>query len=193
MDAEGDVLTPSQLRSMFVEMQIGGFENTRMLLSGGLYALLGNRSQWEKLVADPTLVGNAVEELLRFVTPGQWTGRIALHDTEIAGVEVAADEAVIPLLASADRDPAVFPDPDTLDIARPNAKQHVALGLGRHYCLGASLARLEGRIFFGTLASRYPEMELVTEEPTWVGSAVNRRLASLEVSLGPRRAGAASA
>jgi len=103
---------------------------------------------------------NAVEEVLRVESPVQLTARSALRDTEVAGMRVPAGQRVVTLLAGANRDPEVFRDPHTVDVGRSNAKDHLSFSGGRHYCLGAALARLEGEIGLRTLFGRFPELAL---------------------------------
>jgi cytochrome P450 len=151
------------------------------------YELLRRRDQWRKLVDDPSLVENTVEEGVRFVSPVQFMARVAIEDVELEGVPVAADTTCLTMVAAANRDESVFADPDTFDIGRPNAKQHLGFGFGRHYCLAQALARLEGRIAFETLAARFPGAELAVDpaDVEWAGQLQLRRVASLPVRLGP--------
>src|SRR6185295_15959466 len=110
----------------------------------GVYALLTHPDQWGKLRDDPSLIKNTVEEILRYETPVVQTGRIPMSDTAIGGCPVRARESVETLLAAANRDPAVYPDPDRFDITRKDVRHH-SFGGGSHFCLGAPLARLEGQ------------------------------------------------
>jgi cytochrome P450 len=177
-------LSSAELAAMFVVLLFAGHETTTNLIGIGMRGLLEQRGQWEALCADPSRAAAATEELLRWVTPVQFGNRLPLVDVEIAGETIPAGKTVITLHGAANRDPRVFEDPDTIDIGRANAGQHVALGFGPHFCLGASLARLEGRIAFEQLATRYPRMELADEEAHWIGNASLRRLRELLVRLG---------
>jgi cytochrome P450 len=177
-------LDPAELAAMFVILLFAGHETTTNLIGVGARALLEHPDQWRMLCESPALAGAATEELLRFTTPVQFGNRLPLVDVEIAGHTVPAGKTVIPVHGAANRDPRVFTDPDTLDITRANAGQHVALGFGPHFCLGASLARLEGRIVFEQLATRYPGVELATDEFEWIGNASLRRLRELPVRVG---------
>jgi cytochrome P450 len=184
LDAEvGEVVSEPEVANMVLHAQLAGFETTRILLSGGLHALLTNREQWERLVADPGLAGVATEELLRYTSPAQWSGRVPLRETKIHEETVAPGDTVHVLFASANRDPEVFADPESVDITRANAKQHIAFSHGIHHCLGAALARLEGQIWFGTLARRFPDLELTTDSVDFIGNAFVRRLAPYDVAL----------
>lgn len=138
-------LTTAELGSMCRLLLLAGFETTVNLIGNGVMALLRHREQWERLVADPELVTGAVEEVLRFDSPVQVTGRWARRDTEVEGVRVRTGEQVVCLIGSANRDPGHFPDPDRFDITRSDSGEHLAFSGGAHYCLGAPLARLEGR------------------------------------------------
>ena len=123
-----------------------------------------------------------MEELLRYYAPVQLTGRIPLDDITIGGVRVRRGQQVVALVGAANRDPAVFPDPDWLDLARePN--RHIAFGGGVHHCLGPSLARAEGQVAIGSLVGRAAQIELLTAEPVWKETITLRGLASLPVRL----------
>lgn len=181
-EEQGDKLTEEELRATVVLLFIAGHETTMNLIGNGTYALLRNRDQFAKLAADPSLAPNAVEEVLRFDGPVHLTGRIPLEDIEVGGHRFEAGEQVVTLLAAANRDPARFDRPDELDIRRPDI-QHLTFSLGMHYCLGAALARVEGQVALGTLARRFPALELV-EEPTHRDHFVLRGLRELKVSTG---------
>jgi len=114
--------------------------------------------QREQLRDEPALWPNAVDEMLRFDSPVQRTGRIAQRDTEVAGVPVPAGQPVMTLLGGANRDPEVFAEPQRFDVARPNAGEHVAFSSGIHYCLGAGLARMEGEVGLRALLERFPDL-----------------------------------
>ena len=162
-EEEGDRLTDRELLANTFLILLAGFETTVNLIGNGTVALLDARDQWDKLCADPTLLPNAVEELLRFDSPVQFTGRNLGQDVEIDGVPMTKGKQVMILLAAANRDPLVFDDPNRLDLTRANAKAHVAFSSGHHYCLGASLARLEGEVAFGDLSSRLPSLRIAAK------------------------------
>jgi cytochrome P450 len=163
---------------------VAGNETTRHLLSGTLLGLAAEPEQRAVLAADPTLVPGAVEELLRWVTPIQAFGRTATRDTEIGGVAVGAGDWVVLSYASANRDESVFgPTAGRLDVRRPVPPSPVAFGFGEHLYLGASLARLEARVFLEELLARFPAWE-VTGEPEWVRSTLVRGMRSLPVAFG---------
>jgi cytochrome P450 family 142 subfamily A polypeptide 1 len=145
---------------------IGGDETTRHVITGGMFQLLTDPSQRQLLIEDPSLIPNAVEEMLRWVSPIRNMNRTVLADTELAGKELQAGQKLLLLYPSANRDASVFDDPFRFDVTRtPN--DHVAFGFGTHFCLGNSLARLELVCMFEHLLERLPDMELVeSSEPS---------------------------
>jgi cytochrome P450 len=157
-----------------------GHETTTHLIGNGLLALHRHPAQWQKLVADPMLAGNAVAELLRFDSSVQLTSRKALEDVTLAdGTLVRRGETVMCLLGAGNRDPEVYGDPDRLDITRRNVRP-LSFGGGIHHCLGAQLARIEGEIAFRRLAQRLPRLTLEDiEHPTWRPTITLRGLARL--------------
>jgi cytochrome P450 len=156
-EVDGKGLSDPELGIFCLTLLVAGNETTRNLISGGMRALLEHPVQWQKLCADPGLVPNAVEEMLRFVTPVQNFVRRAQQDTELCGKQISAGEYVALLYGSANRDEAVFgADADVFDVTRADARKHVAFGFGEHLCLGASLARLEAQVMFEELIARGP-------------------------------------
>ena len=181
-EESGDKLSDVELRSIVLLLFVAGHETTTNLIGNGMKALLQHPDQLQRLRDDPTLIGGAVEELLRYDGPVHLTGRIATEDLEIAdGVIARKGEGVTLLLAAANRDPARFDDPDRLDIDRPDPR-HLTFSHGIHYCLGAALARVEGQTAIGSLVSRFDSIELL-EEPTYRDHFVLRGLNSLRVSV----------
>jgi len=187
---QGDVLSSRELAAMFIVLLFAGHETTSNLLGIGLYELLRHPDQWAALVRDPRRIPDAVEELLRFVSPAQWLMRHAVQDVTIAAERIESGRTVIPLIASANRDPLVFANPDSLDIGRSDARRHLTFGFGRHFCLGNALARLEAATLLATMVRRFPDTQLaVDHHPVrWGGNAMLRRLVSLPVRLGAERA-----
>ncbi len=157
-------LSPSEVEITGMFLLAAGHETTANMIALGTLALLRNPSQLEEIRdgADPALVANAVEELLRYLhTPHSGRTRVALEDIEVAGRTVRAGEGLITASNICDRDPSKFPDhPDTLDIHRANARHHTAFGFGIHQCLGAPLARMELQVVFSTLFRRIPTLRL---------------------------------
>ncbi len=162
-EEEGDRLSEVELGAIVMLLFVAGHETTMNLIGNGAVALLRNPAQWDRLVAEPDLAQNAVEELLRYDGPVHATQRIATQDAEVGGVRVEKGQGVICHLAAANRDPARFEQPDALDIGRRDV-QHLTFSHGIHYCLGAALARLEGQEAFTALARRFPGLTLA-EEP----------------------------
>ncbi len=157
--AEGK-LTQDELSATAMLLLAAGFETTVNLIGNGTALLVEHPDQRERLRAEPTLWPNAVDEMLRFDSPVQRTGRMAQRDTEVAGVPVAAGQPVMTLLGGANRDPDVFAEPQQFDVGRPNAGDHVAFSSGIHYCLGAGLARMEGEVGLRALFERFPDLAL---------------------------------
>lgn len=164
VDEGGDRLSPDELIGMSVLLLIAGHETTVNLIGNGMRALLAHPAQLADLRADFSLLGGAVEEMLRYDGPVETcTERLALEDVEMSGVIIPAGSAVLISMADADRDPDRFKDPDRFDIRR-DARGHIAFGHGLHYCLGAPLARLEGRIAIRSLLERCPDLALDADE-----------------------------
>lgn len=168
---DGQRLDQDELRATAGLVLVAGFETTVNLLGNGIKLLLDHPDQRAVLAADPSLWPNAVEEVLRIESPVLATARLAAQDTAVEGYPVAEGEMVSLLLAAANRDPDVFADPNSFDVARPNAGKHLAFSAGRHYCLGAALARLEGEVGLRTVFERFPGLRLdgpATRRPTRV-------------------------
>ena len=157
---EGVGLDDAELKATAGLVLAAGFETTVNLLGNGIVLLHEHPEQVERLRREPALWPNAVDEILRVEPPVLLTGRLCRADTVVAGVPVPRGEAVTTLLAGANRDPAVFADPGRFDVARENARDHVSFSAGRHYCLGAALARMEGEVGLRTLLDRFPDLEL---------------------------------
>jgi cytochrome P450 len=155
--ASPDRISPDEMLSMCVMLLLAGFETTVNLISNAVLALLGHEQQWQALCADPDgLASRAVEEALRWDPPVQRTDRFAQQDLELEGQVIRRGEKVITLIGAANRDPQVYPDPDTFDLSREHAAGHLAFSSGIHYCLGQPLARLEATIALRELAARMP-------------------------------------
>jgi cytochrome P450 len=156
----GDRMDMDELLGMVFLLLVAGHETTVNLISSGMLALLQHPDQLARLRAEPALIGSAIEELLRYVSPLEVaTERYAREDLDVAGSRIRRGEVALPVIGSANRDERQFAEPDVLDLARePNP--HVAFGLGIHYCLGSPLARLEGQIAVGALVRRFPNLRL---------------------------------
>jgi len=158
-EVDGHRLTITEFNSFFLLLAVAGNETTRNLISGGMLALMQHPAQRDRLLANPGLLPTAIEEMLRWVTPVNQFQRTATRDVELAGVPIKEGDRVVLFYASANRDEAVFPDPQRFDVGRtPN--EHLAFGIGPHFCLGANLARLEIRVMFEELLRRLPDMRL---------------------------------
>jgi cytochrome P450 len=157
-----------------------GHETTTNLIGNGMHALLHHPDQLQRLLADPELIASAVEELLRFDSPVQGTGRQAKEDLDIGGRRIGAGQMLLLYIGAANRDPAQFDDPDRLDLARAE-NRHLTFSYGPHFCLGAALARLEGQIAVGTLLRRWPGLRLTSESARWRDNFLLRGLMELPV------------
>ncbi len=177
---EGERLNERETLNMLRLLLIAGNETTTNLIGNGMLALLRNPDQLRRLREDPGLIPSAVEELLRFDSPVQATFRRALADCEVNGFALRKRDNLVVLVGSANRDPDAFADPDRLDVGRGEAA-HLSFGRGIHHCLGAPLARLEGRIVLEMLLERFPRIDLRDESPRFGKSIVLRGLRSLPV------------
>jgi cytochrome P450 len=157
---DGVGLTDAELRSTAGLVLAAGFETTVNLLGNGVALLAGDPKQRALLAEREELWPNAVDEVLRVDPPVLLTGRVAMADLDVAGVKIPQGSVMVALLAGANRDPAVFADPDRFDVTRENARDHVSFSAGRHYCLGAALARMEGEVGLRTLFGRYPDLRV---------------------------------
>ena len=182
-EEDGDRLSSDELAAQVVLLFIAGHETTVNLIGNGTRALLRQRDQWERLHADPDLIKAGIDELLRFDPPVQISRRIALVDLEIDGRQIAAGKFMATMLASANRDPARWgADADRLDLTR-DAGQHLSFGSGVHYCLGASLAKLEGQVAIGSFNRRFTDAQLESDTATWNGRINLRGLAELPITV----------
>jgi cytochrome P450 len=180
----GDVLSEEELRAQLMLLYIAGHETTVNLIGNGTLALLRAPDQLALLRERPDLDENAIEELLRFDSPVQMSRRITLEDYPVGDKVIPAGSFVIASLASGNRDESQFgPDADKVRVDRENARQQISFGSGVHHCLGASLARLEGRAAITRLIRRFPELRLANE-PEWNGRVNLRGLAQLPVAVG---------
>ena len=178
----GDVLTEGQMFSTAILLLVAGHETTVNLISGGVLALINHPDQWARWREDPSITPRAVEELLRFVSPVQLTGRALLDDIELPGATLPKGHYVLSVIASANRDPEAFSDPEALDLSRAE-NRHLGFGFGLHHCLGAPLARLETAIALPRLLERTGSLEPLSDQVTWRDNVVLRGLANLPVHL----------
>ena len=183
---EQRAMNNDELIKMCVLLLVAGNETTRNALSGGLQLLIENPEARQRLVDDPSLLPGAIEEMLRLVSPVLSFLRTATRDTELRGVEIVQGQKVLMLYGSANRDAEQFENPDAFDIER-NA-QHVAFGIGNHFCLGANLARMEMRVALTELLRRIPDMQYAADGPEFGLSALVRSVKHMQVRYTPERA-----
>jgi pimeloyl-[acyl-carrier protein] synthase len=167
-EQDGDRLSEAELHATCIFLLIAGHETTVNLIGNGMLALLHNPAEADRLRADPRLLAGAVEELLRYDSPVQFTIRISTDDVCVAGRHLPAGEAFIVIIGAANRDPDEFVDPDRLDVSRN--PHHLGFGGGIHFCLGAALARMEAQIVVGRVLDAFPNLELAgppTRRPTF--------------------------
>ena len=182
-EEQGQQLSTDELVSNVLLLLIAGHETTANLVGNGLVALLRHPAELRRLQDDPSADRTAIEELLRYDSPVQMTQRIVLEDVSLRHHDLAAGRLVVILIGAANRDADVFDEPDRLDIARsPNP--HLAFGAGAHFCLGAPLARLEGRIVVCSLVRRFPNLQLVPKGATRRNSFTIRGFSSLRLRTG---------
>jgi len=179
---EGGELPPELLDGFFLLMVIAGNETTRNTLTGGLMALTENPEEREKLLKDPSLISNATDEMLRWVTSVIYFRRTATKDTNIRGQDIKAGDKVVMWYGSANRDEDVFTDGDLFKVDRVNAKKHLAFGAGEHLCLGNRLGHMQIRILFEELLSRYPNIHS-TSDPVRIPSNFLAGISELKVSI----------
>jgi cytochrome P450 len=178
----GDRLTEPELLATGILLLVAGHETTVNLLGNGTLALLRQPAELRRLRENPGLIPSAVEELLRYDGPVQRTARVPSEAVTVGGRTIAQGDLVLPFIGAADRDPAQFPDPDVLDIARAD-NRHIAFGWGIHFCLGAPLARVEGQIAINALLQRLPKLALATDRPEYRQSLTLRGLKALPVGF----------
>jgi cytochrome P450 len=180
-ELDGDRLTDEEIVANVIVTMVGGQETTTNLIGNGLLTLLRRPDEMQRLRAEPELMPAAVEELLRYESPSQHTARLAPAGAVLGDTEIPEGAAVIAVMGAANRDPERFPEPDRLDLARPD-NRHVAFGWAGHFCFGAPLARIEGQLAFETLLSRFEDISLAgDEEIRWRPNLGLRGLTSLRV------------
>ncbi|HEX5267525.1 MAG TPA: cytochrome P450 [Acidimicrobiales bacterium] len=158
-----------------------GHETTTTLIANSVWCLLGHPDQLRRVGSDPALWSSAIDELLRYEAPSKVMVRKVGAPTELAGRRLTPGQTVFVVIAAANRDDAVFPDPDDLDLGRhPNP--HLAFGWGRHHCLGAALARLEARVCLSSLFARFPRLNTTCDAPDWAGGIIGRAVRAVPVS-----------
>lgn len=184
LQADGAPLTDGEISVNLQSLLVGGNLTTTDLIGNGVWLLLTHPAELAKLKADPSLVNSAVEEILRYESPVDITGRIASRDMEVGGCPVHKTQSMLMSLRGANRDPGAFPDPHRFDISRKDAP-HVAFGGGAHLCIGAPLARLEAQVALTTLFRRHPDLRLAEPDapPRWRSLPFFRGLEKLTVQM----------
>ncbi len=179
-EIDGDRLTEEEVIANTIVTMVGGQETTTNLIGNGLLSLLRNPEELERLCGNLNLIPCAVEEMLRFESPSQHTARLAPVERELGGKTIRKRQAVIAVMAAANRDPERFPDPDRFDITRED-NRHLAFGYAAHFCFGAPLARVEGQITFEALLRRFLNLQLEPQKLVWRTNLGLRGLTSLRV------------
>jgi cytochrome P450 len=182
IEEEGEVLTEEEVYAQCIALLFAGHETTRNLIGNGIYTLLKNPEQTAELRENPEMIRSAVEELLRYESPVQFTARVLKEDIEICGQRIPRKWTILCMLGAANRDPKRFKDPNQLDLKRLN-NQHLAFSAGPHACIGGQLARLEGQVAIQNLVQRFPDMKLTGPQPEWASTFGLRGLKTLQVVL----------
>ncbi len=181
-EIDGARLSEEEVIANCIVTMVGGQETTTNLIGNGLLTLLRHPEEMQRLTEDPSLIPSAVEELLRYESPSQHTARLAPDDVTLGGKSIRKRQAVIAVMAAANRDPERFPDPDRLDLERRD-NRHLAFGWAAHFCFGAPLARMEGQIAFSTLLRRLPGIRLRNTALEWRENLGLRGLKALPVKF----------
>jgi len=179
---EGASLSTEEVLANIIITLVGGHETTTNLIASGFHTLMEHQCAFEDLRSDPRLVPSAVEELLRYESPVQHTARVAPNDVQLCGKRIAKGDHVVAVLAAANRDPARFADPDTLDLARAD-NRHLAFGWASHFCFGAALARMEAHIAFPILLRRLMNPRVTASPLAWRQNAALRGLTRLPIAF----------
>jgi cytochrome P450 len=181
-EVDGDRLTEEEVVANCIVTMVGGQETTTNLIGNGVLSLLRNPEEHRRLRDDLTLIPSAVEEMLRYESPSQHTGRLAPEDVELGAKVIKKGQAVMAVMAAANRDPERFPDPDRFDLGRQD-NRHLAFGYAAHFCFGAALARVEGQEALHAIVQRLPNLQLEQEPLVWRNNLGLRGLTALPVSF----------
>jgi cytochrome P450 len=182
IEEEGEVLTEEELYAQCISLLFAGHETTRNLIGNGMYTLLKYPAETAELREDPEIIRSAVEELLRFESPVQFTARVLKEEIELCGQRIPKRSTILCMLGAANRDPKQFKEPNKINLRRTN-NQHLAFSAGPHFCIGSQLARLEGQVALLNLVQRFPKMKLAGPRPDWASTFGLRGLTSLSVTL----------
>src|SRR5258708_8369688 len=182
IEEDGEALTEEELYAQCIALLFAGHETTRNLIGNGMFTLLKHPEETAELRDNPEMIRSAVEELLRFESPVQFTARVLKEDIEVCGQRIPKRWSILCMLGSANRDPKQFKDPDQLNLKRLN-NQHLAFSAGPHFCIGSQLARLDGQSAIHTPAQLLPNTKLSGPQPEWAPTFGFRGLKSLSVIL----------
>jgi cytochrome P450 len=182
IEEEGEVLTEEELYAQCIALLFAGHETTRNLIGNGMYTLLQHPEETAQLRDNPEMIRTAVEEILRYESPVQFTARVVKEDIEVYGQRIPKKWTILCMLGAANRDPKRFKEPNRFDLKRLN-NQHLAFSAGPHFCIGGQLARLEGQIALLNLVQRFPEMKRIGPRPEWASTFGFRGLKSLPVMM----------
>jgi cytochrome P450 len=183
-EVDGNRLTEEEVVATCIVTMVGGLETTTNLIGNGVLTLLRNPEEKKRLQGDLSLVPSAVEEMLRYESPSQHTGRLAHEDVAMGGKVIRKGQAVMAVMAAANRDPERFPEPDRFDITRAD-NRHLAFGYAAHFCFGAALARAEGQEAFDAIFRRLPDLEAEPTTLVWRNNLGLRGLTALPVRFSP--------
>jgi len=181
-EVDGDRLTEEEVVANSIVTMVGGQETTTNLIGNGVLTLVRNPGEMKRLREDSSLIPSAVEEMLRYESPSQHTGRLVPQDVELGGKSMQKGQAVMAVMAAANRDPERFPDPDRFDVTR-NDNRHLAFGYAAHFCFGAALARVEAQEAFEAIIRRLPDLELQPGRLHWRNNLGLRGLTALPVKF----------
>jgi cytochrome P450 len=182
IEEDGEVLTEEELYAQCIALLFAGHETTRNLIGNGMYTLLQHPQETEELREKPEMIRTAVEEILRYESPVQFTARVLKEEIQVCGQHIPKKWTILCMLGAANRDPKQFKEPNQLNLKRLN-NQHLAFSAGPHFCIGSQLARLEGQIALLNLVRRFPEMKLTGPRPEWASTFGLRGLKSIPVIM----------
>jgi hypothetical protein len=182
IEEEGEVLTEEELYAQCIALLFAGHETTRNLIGNGMYTLLQHPQEAAELREKPETIRTAIEEILRYESPVQFTARVLKEDIEVCGQRIPKKWSILCMLGAANRDPKQFKEPNRLNLKRLN-NEHLAFSAGPHFCIGSQLARLEGQVAILGLVQRFPEMKLTGPRPEWASTFGFRGLKSLPVIM----------
>jgi len=182
IEEDGEVLTEEELYAQCIALLFAGHETTRNLIGNGMYTLLKHPQETAELREKPEMIRSAVEEILRYESPVQFTARVLKEDIEVCGQRIPKRWSILCMLGAANRDPKQFKEPNQLNLKRLN-NQHLAFSAGPHFCIGNQLARLEGQVALLNLVQRFPEMKLTGPRPEWAATFGFRGVKSLPVTI----------